>query len=84
MDVVAAEARENRTVLLTASELDGSVETREVEPYSLRPGGKDRPSELRLYYYCLKKGGLRNTYLANIISAEPTGHPFDARWPVEF
>jgi len=54
MDIIAAEARENRTVVLTAIESDGSSETREVEPYSLRPGGTDRP-ETRLFYYCLKR-----------------------------
>lgn len=82
MNVIATEARAHRTIVLTARESDGSSETREVEPYSLRPGGKDRP-ELRLFYYCLKKDGTRNTYLSNIISAEPTGRPFSPRWPVE-
>jgi predicted DNA-binding transcriptional regulator YafY len=82
MDVIATEARAHRTIVLTARESDGSSETREVEPYSLRPGAKDRP-ELRLFYYCLKKDGTRNTYLSNIISAEPTGRPFSPRWPVE-
>jgi predicted DNA-binding transcriptional regulator YafY len=82
MDVIVAEAREQRTVSLTARELDGSVETREVEPYSLRPGGQDRP-EPRLFYYCLEKDGTRNTYVSNIISAEPTGQSFTPRWDIE-
>lgn len=80
--MIATEARANRTVVLTARELDGSCETREIEPYSLRPGGQDRP-EPRLFYYCLKKDGTRNTYLSNIVSAEPTGRTFVPRWPVE-
>ncbi len=80
MDLITAEARAERTVLLTASEADGSVETREIEPYSLRPGKDGLP---RLFYYCLEKLGTRNTYLSNIISASPTGNSFSPRWPVE-
>lgn len=83
MEVIISEARQSRTVLLTAQECDGSVEVREVEPYSLRPGRKGRP-EARLFYYCLKKDGIRNTYLSNIVSAEATGNLFQPRWPVEF
>jgi hypothetical protein len=60
MEVIVTEARAHRTVVLTARESDGSFEVREIEPYSLRPGAKDRP-EVRLYYYCLKKHGIRNT-----------------------
>lgn len=77
--VIREEARARRTVMLTAREAEGSVETREAEPYSLRPG-KGGP---RLSYYCLKKHGTRNTYVSNIISVEATGHSFDPRWPVE-
>jgi predicted DNA-binding transcriptional regulator YafY len=83
MEVIVTEARAHRTVVLTARESDGSFEVREIEPYSLRPGAKDRP-EVRLYYYCLKKHGIRNTYLSNVISAKPTGRSFAPRWPVEF
>ena len=77
--VITNEARAGRTILLTAAEADGSVETREIEPYSVRPG-KTGP---RLFYWCLKKQGTRNTYLSNILDATPTGHPFAPRWPVE-
>jgi hypothetical protein len=77
--VITAEARAGRTVLLTAREADGSVETREIEPYSLRPG-KNGP---RLFYFCLKKQGTRNTYVSNIVSAQPTGNSFSPRWPIE-
>ena len=82
MDLVAlitAEARAGRTILLTAREADGSVETREIEPYSLRPG----PQGPRLFYWCLKKQGTRNTYVSNIVAAEPTGNSFTPRWPIE-
>lgn len=82
LDLIRQEARANRTVLLTASELDGSVESREVEAYSLRPGATDSFDD-RLFYYCLKKNGIRNSYVSNLISAELTGNTFSPRWPVE-
>ncbi len=77
--VITTEAREARTVTLTAREADGSIETREIEPYSLRPG----KSGLRLFYFCLKKQGTRNTYISNIVGAEPTGNSFVPRWKIE-
>lgn len=42
LPMIAAEARAGRTVLLTAREADGFVETREVKPHSLRPGPNGR------------------------------------------
>lgn len=78
-DVVVEEARANRTVIIEAAEKDGSVETREVEPYSIRPG----PEEDRLIYYCLKRKGTRSVLLSNLLSAEPTGRAFEPRYDVE-
>jgi predicted DNA-binding transcriptional regulator YafY len=48
MDLISQAARANRTVLMTARELDGSIETREVEPYSLRRGASGQPG-VRLF-----------------------------------
>jgi hypothetical protein len=81
MDVVIREARAYRTVLLTARESDGSVESREVEPYSIRPGGPGKPD--RLFAYCLERSGTRSWHIPNIISAEATGREFEPQWPVE-
>ncbi|MBB3041308.1 putative DNA-binding transcriptional regulator YafY [Nocardioides soli] len=81
MDVVVNEARLNRTVLLTARESDGSTETREVEPYSIRPGAAGKPD--RLFAYCLQRASIRSWHLVNLISAEATGNPFEPRWAVE-
>ena len=79
LDLLVAEARNHRTVVLTASERDGSIETREIEPYSIRRiKGRDR-----LFYYCLKKAGLRNAPVDRIITVERTGQKFVPRWPVE-
>ena len=77
--VITAEARAEHTVTHTAREADGSVETREIEPYSLRSGDAGQ----RLFYFCLKKQGTRNTYVSNILAATPTGNSFAPRWPIE-
>ncbi len=79
MEVVRAEARAHRTVLIDAREKDGSQEAREIEPYSLRPG----QSDTRLMFWCLKRNGMRSLLVGNILSAEPTGRAFEPRYPVE-
>lgn len=79
LELVVEEARAHRTVVIEAAEKDGSVEPREIEPYSIRPG----PEEDRLIYYCLKRNGTRSVLLANLLSAEPTGRTFEPRYDVE-
>jgi predicted DNA-binding transcriptional regulator YafY len=78
-DVVVEQAQAHRTVVIEAAEKDGSLESREIEPYSIRPG----PEEDRLVYYCLKRNGTRSVLLANLLSAEPTGRTFEPRYDVE-
>lgn len=79
MDVIVEEARARRTVLIDAYEKDGSRESREIEPYSIRPG-EDAD---RLMFFCLKRNGMRSLLLPNIVSASPTGQAFSPRYPVE-
>ena len=79
MEVIRTEARAHRTVLIDGCELDGTRETREVEPYSLRSGKHG----MRLMFWCLKHGGTRGLLVDNIVGAEPTGNSFAPRWPVE-
>lgn len=77
--VIRSEAREHRTVIIDAYTKDGARETREVEPYSLRPG-KD---EDRLMFYCLKRDGWRSLLVSNIVDAHPTGRGFVPRELIE-
>ncbi|WP_442863465.1 WYL domain-containing protein [Arthrobacter sp. FW306-2-2C-D06B] len=76
------EARAQRTVLITAAESDGSVETREIEPYSLRPGKPG--TEPRLFGWCMTRNAIRSWSVSNIRLSVPTGNSFSPRWPVEF
>jgi hypothetical protein len=80
LDVIAGEARAERTVIIDAYEKDGSREAREIEPYSIRPG-EEQP---RVMFFCLKRGAMRSVLVGNLISAEPTGNSFVPRWPIEF
>lgn len=80
IQTIQHEAHHHRTVLLDAYEKDGSRETREVEPYSVRPGQTDD----RLMFFCLKRNDWRSLLLRNIVDAQPTGRSFVPREPVEF
>jgi predicted DNA-binding transcriptional regulator YafY len=79
LQIIRQEARAHRTVLIDGRERDGTRESREVEPYSLRPGKTDT----RLMFWCLKRNGMRSLLVRNILSAQPTGHTFAPRYPIE-
>lgn len=78
-EVIAEEARANRTVLIEGRKKDGTEESREIEPYSIR-GGKD---DDLLVFFCLKRQETRSLLLSNILAAEPTGNSFEPRHEVE-
>ena len=77
--VIASAGKNLHTVILTAREEDGSVETREAEPYSYRfKGGHEL-----FFCYDIGKQGTRSFIVTRIISVEETAHSFSPRWPVE-
>ena len=78
-DVIASAGRHRHTIIMTAREDDGSVETREAEPYSYRV---EKGREL-FYCYDINKNGTRKFAMENIMSVEETNRTFDPRWPVE-
>ncbi|MCH7395922.1 WYL domain-containing protein [Acinetobacter dispersus] len=78
-DVISSAGRNLHTIIITAREDDGTIETREAEPYSYRiKGGSEK-------FFCFdtKKGGIRNFHVSNIISVQETENSFTPRWPVE-
>jgi predicted DNA-binding transcriptional regulator YafY len=79
LKVIAEEARANRTVLIEGRKKDGSEESREIEPYSIREGKDDDV----LVFFCLKRQNTRSLLVSNILSAEPTGNSFEPRYEVE-
>jgi len=78
-DTIASAGRNLHTIIITAREDDGSVETREAEPYSYRFTGGDE----KFFCYDINKNGTRNFHVSQIISVEETKNSFTPRWPVE-
>lgn len=78
-ETIASAGRNLHTIIITAREDDGSVETREAEPYSYRIKGRDE----KFFCYDINKGGIRNFHVANIISVKETSNAFVPRWPIE-
>lgn len=79
LDVIAEEARANRTVLIDGRKKDGTEESREIEPYSIREGKDDD----LLVFFCLKRQETRSLLVSNILAAEPTDNSFEPRYEVE-
>lgn len=78
-DTIASAGRNQHTIIIKAREDDGSIETREAEPYSYRiTGGTEK-----LFCYDISKGGIRNFHVSKIISVEETQNSFSPRWPIE-
>ena len=78
-DVISSAGGNHHTIMITAKEKDGSIETREAEPYSYRvTAGTEK-----FFCYDVKKAGTRNLFVSNIISVEETDNTFSPRWPIE-
>lgn len=78
-DIIHSAGKNLHTIMITAREKDGSVETREAEPYSYRvTAGTEK-----FFCYDIRKGGTRNLFVSNIISAEETNNSFQPRWAAE-
>jgi len=78
-EVIASAGKNCHTIILTAREEDGSIETREAEPYSYRT-----KNEHELFFcYDIKKSGIRSFIVSNIISVEETNNNFEPRWTIE-
>lgn len=78
-ETIAAAGKNLHTIIITAREDDGSVETREAEPYSYRMKGGDE----KFFCFDINKNGIRNFHMSQILSVEETQHSFAPRWPVE-
>jgi len=76
---IASAGRNLKTIIITAREEDGSVETREAEPYSYRfKGGHEL-----FFCYDIVKQGTRSFVFNRIISVEETNNSYIPRWTVE-
>lgn len=77
--VIASAGKNLHTIIITAREEDGSVETREAEPYSYRVKGGHE------LFFCfdIAKQGTRSFIVEQIITVEETAHSFTPRWAIE-
>jgi predicted DNA-binding transcriptional regulator YafY len=71
--------RQHRILRIQAREANGTIEPREVEPYSFRPLGTTE----RLFVHCLLRGATRSFLVDNVLEARCTDRQFEPRWPVE-
>lgn len=78
-EIISSAGKNRHTIILTAREQDGSVETREAEPYSYRI----KDGHELLYCYDIKKRGTRTFIVINIISVKETDNSFNPRWTIE-
>lgn len=78
-DIIASAGGNLHTIIITAKEDDGSIETREAEPYSYRTKGGTE----KFFCYDIQRGGIRNFHVSNIISVKETHNKFTPRWAVE-
>jgi hypothetical protein len=78
-EIIASAGRNRHTIIITAKEDNGTIETREAEPYSYRITGHDE----KFFCYDIRKGGTRNFHVSKIISVEETSNSFVPRWTVE-
>lgn len=77
--IISSAGNNYHTIIMTAREKNGSVETREAEPYSYRFANGH---EL-FFCYDVNKKGTRSFIVSNIISVEETSNTFTPRYPVE-
>lgn len=80
IETIVRAGRERKVLWIKAREDDGTIEPREVEPYSFRPKG----TKERFYFYCLFHKGTRNFKVENIIDVRITDKVFVPRYDVEF
>ena len=81
MDAIQMAAKQLHTVQIEYTDAKGASSTREVEPYSFRPG-KD-PGSLRFFAFDPAKNSIRGFRMDRISVAEVQQNTYVPRWVVE-
>lgn len=79
-EAIALAAHALKTVIITYVDEKGETTTREVEPYSYRPG---KDGSLRFFAYDISKGFIRGFRMDRLASATVTENSYTPRWAVE-
>lgn len=78
-NTIHSAGKNQHTIIITAKEKDGSIETREAEPYSYRfTAGTEK-----FFCFDVVKNKTRNFFVSNIVSVEETSNSFTPRWQIE-
>lgn len=77
--IISSAGHNHHTIIMKAREKNGSVETREAEPYSY----KFANGHELFFCYDINKRGMRSFIVSNIISVEETNNTFTPRYPIE-
>jgi len=78
-EIISSAGRNRHTIILTAREENGTIETREAEPYSYR----SKIGHELFFCFDITKRGTRSFLVSNIISVQETNNAFVPRWPIE-
>lgn len=76
---ISSAGRNHYTIIMRAREKDGSIETREAEPYSY----KFKNGHELFFCYDVNKRGMRSFIVSNIISVEETNNIFSPKYQIE-
>jgi predicted DNA-binding transcriptional regulator YafY len=79
-EAIAEAARALHRVILTYVDEKGVTTTREIEPYSYRPG---KDGAIRFMGFDIEKGAIRGFRTDRIVSATVSENTFTPQWPVE-
>lgn len=81
LEAIQVAARALHTVQIEYTDAKGAGSTREVEPYSFRPG-KD-PGSMRFFAFDAAKNNIRGFRMDRVSSATMTQNTYVPRWVVE-
>ncbi|MFH1209308.1 MAG: WYL domain-containing protein [archaeon] len=80
VEIIKESGRQKRLLYIKAREKDGSIEPREVEPYSFR----HKKSGTLFYGWDVVKNQIRSFRVDRIIEVKITEKEFTPRFPIEF
>lgn len=80
-EAITQAGRALHTVIINYTDVEGQATTREVEPYSWRPG-KD-PGTVRFFGFDINKGQIRGFRMDRVSQAQVTERTFVPKWVVE-
>lgn len=79
LNIIRESGKKRKLLFIKAREADGSIEPREVEPYSFRI----KKTGTLFYGWDVKKNAIRSFRVDRIIEVKITNKSFNPRFPIE-